>query len=141
VKVLFDTNVILDVLMDRTPFAEEASFLMTKVEKAEIEGFLVATTVTTLFYLLQKAIGKKAAGEKIRSLLSIFEPLPVNHRILKDALNSPFADFEDAVLYEAARHAGVEYILTRNVKDFMKSDLPVFTPVEFLAMLKALPSD
>ena len=140
-KVLFDTNVILDVLMDRTPFAEEASFLMAKVEKSEIEGFLIATTVTTLFYLLQKAIGKKAAGEKIRSLLSIFESLPVNHRILKDALNSPFTDFEDAVLYEAARHAGVEYILTRNVKDFIKSDLPVFTPIEFLAMLKTLPAD
>lgn len=140
-KVLFDTNVILDVLMDRVPFAEEASFLMAKVEKGEIEGFLVATTVTTLFYLLQKSLGGKTAREKIRSLLSIFEPLSVNRRVLEDALASPFTDFEDAVLYEAARHSGLDYILTRNVKDFIKSAMPVFTPTEFLATLKTLSLD
>lgn len=140
-KVLFDTNVILDVLLDRAPFAEETSFLMAKVEKAELEGFLGATTVTTLFYLLQKVLGKKVAGEKLKTLLSIFEPLPVNRRILEDALTSPFTDFEDAVLYKAAQHAGVEYILTRNVKDFSRSELPIFTSTEFIAMIEIISSD
>jgi predicted nucleic acid-binding protein len=138
VKVLFDTNVILDVLMDRVPFAEDASFLMSMAEKGEIEGCIAATTVTTLIHLIQKALGRNSAAEKIKTLLSIFEPLPVNRGILEAALNSSFKDFEDAVLYEAGRHAGVEYILTRNVKDFRKSELPVSTPTEFMAMLKTI---
>ena len=140
-KVLFDTNIILDVLLDRMPFAEKASYLMAKAEKGDIEGFLGATSVTTLFYLLQKTLGEKIAKGKIKVLLSIFEPLPINRRILEKALEAPFTDFEDAVLHEAAYYAGLEYILTRNERDFKKSKLPVLNPTEFIAMLQSLSSD
>ena len=60
-KTLFDTNVILDVLLDREPFSDEASFLLSKVERAEIVGFICATTVTTIYYIASKALGPKAA--------------------------------------------------------------------------------
>ena len=137
-KTLFDTNVILDVLLDREPFSEDASFLLSKVEQSEIIGFICATTVTTIHYLATKALGPQAAARHIQSLLSLFVIAPVNRVVLENAVASQFKDFEDAVLHEAALHAGVEYIVTRNLSDFKKSKLPVFEPREFLSAIELL---
>ncbi len=137
-KVLFDTNIILDVLLDRKPFADHASFLMSKVEQSEINGFLCATTVTTIHYLLSKHLDNKQALVSINSIMALFEVASVNRVVIESALKSKFTDFEDSVLHESARHAGVEYIITRNIKDFKKSKIPVFTPTEFLSMLESL---
>ena len=137
-KVLFDTNVILDVLLDRKPFAEHASFLLSKVERSEINGFLCATTVTTIHYLLSKHLDKEKARISISSIVGLFEVASVNRIVIESALKSKFTDFEDSVLHESARHAGVEYIITRNIKDFKKSKIPVFTPTEFLSILESL---
>lgn len=137
-KVLFDTNIILDVLLDRKPFADHASFLMSRVEQAEIKGFLCATTVTTIHYLLAKYLDEEQALINIHSMMTLFEVAAVNRIVIESALNSKFTDFEDSVLHESARHAGVEYIITRNIKDFKKSKIPAFTPTEFLSMLESL---
>ena len=137
-KTLFDTNVILDVLLDRVPFSDEASFLLSKVERSEIIGFICATTVTTIHYLATKALGPQAASRHIQSLLSLFVIAPVNRVVLENAVASKFKDFEDAVLHEAALHAGAEYIVTRNIIDFKKSKLPVFAPKEFINALESL---
>ncbi len=137
-KVLFDTNIILDVLLDRKPFAEHASFLLSKVERSEINGFLCATTVTTIHYLLSKHLDKEKASISISSIVGLFEVASVNRIVIESALKSKFTDFEDSVLHESARHAGVEYIITRNIKDFKKSKIPVFTPTEFLSILETL---
>ncbi len=137
-KVLFDTNIILDVLLDRKPFADHASFLMSRVEQAEIKGFLCATTVTTIHYLLAKYLDEGQALINIHSMMALFEVAAVNRIVIESALNSKFTDFEDSVLHESARHAGVEYIITRNIKDFKKSKIPAFTPTEFLSMLESL---
>ncbi len=72
-KILFDTNVILDVLLDREPFAEDAAYLLSKVERSEIIGFLCATTITTIHYLITKSNGSKEAIQHIQALLSLFE--------------------------------------------------------------------
>lgn len=137
-KALFDTNVILDVLLDREPFSEEASILLSKVEQSEIIGFACATTITTIHYLTTKALGPQAATRHIRSLLSLFVIAPVNRVVLENAAASKFKDFEDAVLHEAALHAGAKYIVTRNIADFAKSKLPVYNPNEFLNTLELL---
>ena len=137
-KVLFDTNVILDVLLDRQPFSEHASYLMSKVERSEINGFLCATTVTTIHYLLSKYLEKDKSIESIHSIMALFEIASVNRLVIENALVSKFIDFEDSVLHESARHAGAEYIITRNIKDFKRSKIPVFTPTEFLSMLESL---
>ena len=137
-KVLFDTNIILDVLLDRNPFSEEASYLLSKVERTEINGFVCATTVTTLHYLLSKYLNKKKAIESIHSIMALFEVASVNRLVIETALKSKFIDFEDSVLHEAARHAGAMYIITRNIRDFKTSTIPVFTPFEFLSMLESL---
>lgn len=137
-KVFFDTNVVLDVLLDREPFAEEATYLMTKVEQSEIVGYLGATTITTIYYLLQKSLGNEIAAEKIEILLSVFEIVPVNRIILEDALKSGFSDFEDSVLYVGACHGGIEYIVTRDRIGFKKSKIPVFNPIEFINVLESI---
>ena len=137
-KTLFDTNVILDVLLDREPFSNEASFLLSKVEQAEIVGFICATTVTTIYYIANKALGPKAASHHIQSLLSLFVIAPVNRLVLENAIASKFKDFEDAVLHAAACHAGAKYIVTRNIVDFKHSKLPVFEPREFINDLELL---
>lgn len=137
-KMLFDTNIILDVLLDRKPFSEHASYLMSKVERSEIKGFLCATTVTTIHYLLSKHLDKGKAIDSINSIMALFEIASVNRLVIENALKSKFSDFEDSVLHESARHAGAEYIITRNIKDFKKSTIPVYTATEFLSMLESL---
>ena len=137
-KVLFDTNIILDVLLDREPFSEHASHLMSKVERSEVNGLLCATTVTTIHYLLSKNLDKEKAITNIKSIMALFEVAPVNRIVIDNALQSKFTDFEDSVLHESARHAGAEYIITRNIKDFKNTKIPAFTPTEFLSMLESL---
>jgi predicted nucleic acid-binding protein len=137
-KIFFDKNIIIDVFLDRKPFSEHASYLMSKVERSEITGFLCASTVTTIHCLLSKYLDKEKAIESINSLMALFEVASVNRLVIENALQSKFTDFEDAVLHESARHAGAEYIITRNIKDFKKTKIPAFTPTEFLSMLEAL---
>ena len=137
-NVLFDTNIILDVLLDRKPFSEYASALMSKVERSEINGFLCATTVTTIHYLLSKSLDKKHATVSINSITSLFEIASVNRVVIENAMKSKYTDFEDSFLHESARHAGAGYIVTRNIKDFKNSKIPVFTSIEFLSMLESL---
>ena len=137
-KVLFDTNIILDVLLDRQPFSEHASHLLSRVERSEMTGFLCATTVTTIHYLLSKHLDKGKANTCIDSIMALFEVAAVNRLVIENALESRFTDFEDSVLHESAIHAGVEYIVSRNIKDFKNAKIPVFTPIEFLSMLESL---
>lgn len=137
-KTLFDTNVILDVLLDREPFSNDTSLLLSKVEQSEITGFICATTVTTIHYLITKALGPQSASRHIQSLLSLFIIAPVNRVVLENAVALKFGDFEDAVLHEAACHAGAKYIVTRNIADFKTARLPVFEPSEFINIIELL---
>ncbi|OEU59048.1 MAG: twitching motility protein PilT [Desulfobulbaceae bacterium S3730MH12] len=137
-KILFDTNIILDVLLDRKPFSENGAYLLSKVERSEINGLVCATTVTTIHYLLSKYLTRKEAITSIKSIMALFEVASVNRLVIENALESKFSDFEDSVLHESARHAGAEYIVTRNIKDFTKSKIPAYTPTEFLSMIESL---
>jgi predicted nucleic acid-binding protein len=137
VKVLFDTNVVLDLLLDRVPFAAAAAELAARVERGELAGYLGATTITTVHYLSSKAVGRDRARQHVGGLLQLFEVAPVTRPVLAAALDLPFGDFEDAVLHEAAREAGARAIVTRDPRDFAGSRLAVFTPQELLAALAA----
>lgn len=131
-KVLFDTNVVLDVLLDREPHVHASAQVLALVERGEICGSLCATTVTTLFYLCNRALDIRQARAHIVALLRLFDIAPVNRMVLANALDTAFADFEDAVLHDAARHLECQYIVTRNVRDFAAATMPVYTPAEFL---------
>ncbi len=127
-KVLFDTNVVLDVLLDRPLFRDTAAQLIARVERRELEGVLGATTLTTIYYLVAKALGRPAARSAIRDLVDLFLVAPVDHQVLSRAADSPIKDFEDAVLSEAGLATGVEAVVTRDPEGFKDSRLAVFSP-------------
>jgi len=135
-NILFDTNVILDVLLDRTPFSEPASQLLSLVERGAMSGMICATTVTTIHYLSTRAIGKDESQNQLEDLIALFEIASVTRTVIEDALKSEFTDFEDAVIHQAANHAGAEAIVTRDPKGFRRSRLPVYSPVELLRILQ-----
>ena len=116
-RVLVDTNVVLDVLLNRKPFAEAAARVLALVEESRIEGFLCATTVTTIDYLLGQALAATEARAALQRLLDLFEIAPVNRPVLEQALRSGVSDFEDAVLEQAARLVSADAIITRNLTD------------------------
>lgn len=132
-SALFDTNVVLDVLLAREPFAAAANACFLQVEDGLLRGYLGATTITTLDYLLSSALGTAVSRQHMGRLLELFDVACVNRAVLSAAVTSKQKDFEDAVLAEAARAAGVRSIITRNAKDFAGCGLAVFAPVEWLA--------
>lgn len=135
-RVLFDTNVVLDVLLAREPHAAAAVWLFAQAERGRLEGLLGATTLTTVHYLARKTLGEDGARDQLGVLLRLFEVASVTRPVLEDALDLPFGDFEDAVLHEAARHAGADGIVTRNPSDFSRATVTVYTPPELRAVLQ-----
>lgn len=134
-KILFDTNIVLDLLLERQPFVEQAQLLFEKVESGQINALLGATTITTLDYLLTKTLGTRQAKQIIKKLLALFEIAPVNRLVLESALESNFTDFEDAVLHAAAIHSGAQSIVTRDEKGFSKAKIAVYSPPALLHAL------
>jgi predicted nucleic acid-binding protein len=134
-KILFDTNVLLDVLLDRMPFSKDAARLMSHIEIGDISGSICATTVTTIYYIAEKSAGRHAARLHVGTLLKLFDVAPVNRLVLEAALASDISDFEDAVLAASAYHAGTDAIVTRNGRDFKHSPVPVHSPEQLLKTL------
>ncbi len=137
-KILIDTNIVLDHLLERKPFSLAAAWIFAETEHGRLTTFIGGTTVTTVHYLVTKALGIKTGRLAIEQLLRLFEVAPINRTILASALLLPFTDFEDAVLHEAAIHAGAEAIVTRNVKDFHKAKMTIYSPEEFITSLSQL---
>ena len=123
-KILYDTNIVLDLFLEKEPYVSDALMLFNYLEHGIIKGFLCATTITTLEYLLNKTLKAKKANEIISVLLKLFEIAPVNRLVLEEALSVSFHDFEDAVLYQSAIHCGAEGIVTRDIKGFKKALFP-----------------
>ena len=136
-SILIDIDVILDVLTKREPFFASSANLWAKVEKKFIRAYLASHTITTLFYLIGKAKGKTFAKESVKDLMSIFKIAPVNKSTLILALESDFVDFEDAVQFAAGKQVNVNFIITRNIKDYKNSDIPATTPDLFLASFES----
>ena len=134
-NVLFDTNVILDVLLEREPFVDAASKLFALVDNGRIRGLICATTVTTVFSIAAKDFGQRRARDQVHGLLGLFEVAPVDRDVLDGALDIHFPDYEDAVLHEAARAVGATAIVTRDRRDFANSAIPALDPRELLAAI------
>ncbi len=134
-KVLVDTNVVLDVLLARRPFVAASAAVLGLIEQSRLEGLLCATTLTTIDYLLAQAMPRPAARQAVRKLLALFEIAPVNRAVLEEALRGKVTDFEDAVLDQAGRLAGADLIVTRNLADFRLASLKALGPDELLASL------
>jgi predicted nucleic acid-binding protein len=135
IQVLFDINIILDVLQEREAFYDFSARLLALAETGHIQGWLAAHSVTTLFYLIAKGRSSEQARVTLTSLLQFLRVATVDHHTIEQALNLPYRDFEDAVQMMAALQIRADYLLTRNVKDYQPAPLEVIQPVELLAIL------
>ena len=131
-RVLLDTNVILDLFLDRAPFADAAATLWLAHEREQLSVYVAAITPVNLFYIARKLRDEKKAREAVVELLATLNVSAIDQGMLKSALSLPFRDYEDAVQHAAAKAAGVEAIITRNVKDYSAATLQIFTPEEFI---------
>lgn len=134
-RVIVDTNVVLDVLLARKPFVDTAVLVFGLIEQSRIEGLLCATTITTVDYLLLQSLTRADTRQVLHKLLELFEIAPVNRPVIEEALQSRVTDFEDAILEQAGRLAGAEAIVTRDPRDFRHASLKAFGPDELLSIL------
>lgn len=139
-RILLDTNVLVDFLLDRTPFADAATELLSRADRGEIQGLVCADSFTTIYYLARKAAGATIARRHVASLLTIVEVASVNRATLMAAIEREARDFEDAVVIESARQANADFIVTRDEKDFVRSPIPVHSPLALLGVLAVAPS-
>ena len=134
-KILFDTNVILDDLLDRQPFVSDASRLMQYVGQGRIDGILCATTLTTIYYMASKSRSESYARRQTYNLVRLFDIAPVDKSVLSDAFNLTFTDYEDAVLHESANRVNTDGVVTRNQRDFRNASLQIYSPDELLRVV------
>lgn len=131
-KLFIDSDVCLDVLIDREPFADKSKELFSLIYEEKVEGLISSLSVVNIHYFLRKDVREPEAREIIARLKSFVTTLDVTDSIIEQALASPIKDFEDAVQFYTALKAGAENLITRNTKDFKKSSIPVYTPEEYL---------
>ena len=134
-KVLFDLNIILDVLQERPECYQTSARLLAQAETGRLQGWIAAHSLTTLFYLVAKDKGTDQARVTLTSLLQILKIAPLRQETIEQALNLPYRDFEDAVQMVAALHIRADYLATRNIKDYQPALLTVIQPAELLAIL------
>jgi predicted nucleic acid-binding protein len=123
------------VLQKREPFYETSAGLLAAVETGQVQGFVAAHSITTLFYLIQKSRSAAEARASITNLLQFIQIAPVDQSTIEQALNLDFRDFEDAVQMISAVQCKMDCLVTRNVKDYQTALLPVMQPVDFLGTL------
>ncbi len=132
VRVLIDTDVILDFFFDRQPFSEHAAEIFSLCERKEIKGFITPVILSNVYYLLRQGAKHEKVIEKLSGLISIVEILTIDKGVIKMALASAFKDFEDALQNYSAEMSGeIDLILTRNIKDYKNSLLSVYTPESY----------
>ncbi|AFZ23695.1 putative nucleic acid-binding protein, contains PIN domain [Cylindrospermum stagnale PCC 7417] len=129
-RVLIDTNVVLDFLQARAPFVEDAVKLFEKIDAGEVEGFIAATTITNIYYIIHKAAGAIVAQDAITQILTDLQICAVDRSVLEQANALNFQDFEDAVQYACAIAYRVDAIVTRDVSGFVDAEIPVISPGE-----------
>jgi predicted nucleic acid-binding protein len=135
VKILIDTNVVLDLLLEREPFVETAIALFDQIEQGNLEGAIAATTITNIFYIIRKAEGREVALEAINRLLIGLKFCAVDRQTIETALRLGLKDFEDSVQLACATLNQLDAIVTRDRKDFIGSNLPIYSPTELLNQL------
>lgn len=132
-RVLIDTNIILDFLLQRSPFCEDAELLFQLIDSGQVIGYVTATTLTDIFYIARKHTRSiEQARQAVSEILTVMQICPVNRAVLEAALNSGLTDFEDAVQIFCAVAQGLDSILTRDNQGFLSSPIPVFSIQELL---------
>lgn len=134
-KLLLDINVLLDLVLERNPWAGSAARLLTRVERGEVEGHVPGHTLTTIHYVVSRAKDRHAAAAAVTDLLRFLEVVPIERVDFSQALVLPMDDFEGAVQAAAALKIGADYIVTRDEKGFGGLSIPSVNSGEILSLL------
>jgi predicted nucleic acid-binding protein len=139
-KVLIDTDVILDFFFDRQPYADYSAQVIGLCETNRITGFVTPVIYSNVYYLLRRTARHDKVIDKLKQLLGITDVLSMDREVVMNALNSGFKDFEGSLqCFAAMKHGAIDVILTRNLKDFSKSEIGVLTPELYIKSIIANP--
>lgn len=132
-KLFIDSDVVIDFFTDREPFANPASELFELNEQRKVELYVSAVSINNIYYIVRKYLGQKRAIQIIEELIEMVQVAGTTKREIIQALKNGFKDFEDSIQYSTALTIdGIEAIITRNVKDYERSHIAVFTPENYL---------
>ena len=131
-KILIDTNIIVDVALDREPFFSESDRILTFVEEAQIQGYISASTFSDLYYIIRRDRGRDWTLDFLRQLATFCQVATVDNSVISMALTCNFKDFEDAIQYSTAVINRIDAIVTRNPRDFPVTTPRILTPNQLI---------
>jgi predicted nucleic acid-binding protein len=135
-NIFMDTNVVIDFLANRQPFSIDAARLFNMSVDGKIKIYISSVSYNNIYYILRQSLTNNAAIKLLKELADITEITDVTNKIIRQSLKTDFKDYEDAIQYYCALSIpNVDFIVTRNTKDFKKSTLPVLTPGEAIVSL------
>ena len=134
-KVLLDTNVVLDLFLNRQPFVNDAATIWQANANRQIEVFVTAVTLPTIYYITRKAADHATARHAVQLLLASVGIAGVDYAVLANAETLPLKDYEDAIQVAAAQSQQLDAIVTRDLGDYQNSPLPIYSPSAFIALL------
>lgn len=135
VKVLIDTNVVLDATLQRAPYVVDSANVMFLAQAKRFRGYVSASAISDIYYILRKEFGHAKSMDALRRLVTFCKISRVDTDAIEAALISDFEDFEDAIQNCAAIANGLDTIVTRNAKDFVRSPLQILTPAQLVQSL------
>ena len=135
-RIYIDCDILLDWIIDRQPFNHYASKLINLIENKDIEAYVSALTLANTHYLIKKQLNKRIADEFLNDSLTLFKFLSISIESLEKSIIKKYKDFEDDIHYHTSLENKLEYIITRNKKDYKKEKIIVLTAEEFLIKMK-----
>ena len=137
-NAVLDLNIVLDVLLERKEFLDSAEIFLL-AESKKIEAVIPLHGITTVYYFCRKEMSDSIARAQLAKLLKIVSVVSISQNEVESAIASSMDDFEDAIVAETAVTAKADFIITRNVKDFSKSQIPAILPKDFLERYFKIP--
>ncbi len=132
-KILIDTNVLLDYLLEREPFFENAKEIIMSCTDGKVKGCIAAHSIPNMFFILRKDYNAKERREILLNLCKIFDIEGIDEaKLISGLTNEDFSDFEDCLQMECAKSYGADYIVTTNVSDYATSEVKAVTPKDYL---------
>jgi predicted nucleic acid-binding protein len=133
-KIFIDSDIILDVLVQRDKFYESAAEIFDLGYSKNLDLYTTAVVLANVFYILRKKYGTEKSREQLQKLRLIIKILPINEKIVDDVLASKFGDFEDGLQYFSAKENRIPVIVTRNIRDYKVKDVIIQTPEEYISV-------
>lgn len=132
-RILIDINVLLDYLLEREPFFNDAKNIILACSNGNVKGCMAAHSIPNMFFILRKDFNEKERREVLWNLCSIFDVEGIDRaKLLSGLANEDFSDFEDCLQMECAKAYGAKYIITRNITDYSQSEIKAITPQDYL---------